>query len=78
MFWNDALDGCYHVYMDVGSNIGVQIRKLYEPQKYPGAVVHRIFNEAFGSSRSDRKNVCTIGFEPNPAHSERLKGGENG
>jgi hypothetical protein len=25
---------CHHVYMDVGSNIGVQMRKLYEPHLY--------------------------------------------
>ena len=25
---------CHSVYLDVGSNIGVQIRKLYEPQAY--------------------------------------------
>ena len=24
------LDGCYHVYLDVGTNVGVQIRKLFE------------------------------------------------
>ena len=28
--------GCVHAYLDVGTNIGVQIRKLYEPHKYPG------------------------------------------
>ena len=26
--------GCYHVYLDVGSNIGMQTRKLYEPQLF--------------------------------------------
>ena len=38
------LDGCYHVYLDVGFNIGIQIRKLFEPEKYPGAYLHSIFN----------------------------------
>jgi len=28
--------GCQHAYLDVGSNIGVQIRKLYEPALYTG------------------------------------------
>ena len=28
---------CSSVYLDVGSNIGVQIRKLYEPHKYPNS-----------------------------------------
>lgn len=27
---------CTGAYIDVGSNIGVQIRKLYEPHKYKG------------------------------------------
>ena len=30
-------DGCWHVYLDVGSNIGVQVRKLFEPERYGGA-----------------------------------------
>ena len=45
----NILDGCYHVYLDVGSNIGVQVRKLYEPELYPKANVHVIFNSRFGS-----------------------------
>uniref|UniRef100_A0A7S0PW17 Uncharacterized protein n=1 Tax=Micromonas pusilla TaxID=38833 RepID=A0A7S0PW17_MICPS len=28
--------GCTSAYIDVGSNIGVQMRKLYEPWKYAG------------------------------------------
>jgi len=28
------LDGCYHIYLDVGTNIGIQVRKLFEP-RYP-------------------------------------------
>ena len=43
----NPLDGCYHVYLDVGSNIGVQIRKLFEPENYPNATVLQIFNENF-------------------------------
>ena len=29
-----SLFHCRHVYLDIGSNIGVQVRKLFEPQKY--------------------------------------------
>ena len=58
------------IYLDVGSNIGVQVRKLYEPAKYEGAGVLPIFEQAFGPSR--RCRVCAIGFEPNPRHSARL------
>ena len=76
----NILDGCYHVYLDVGSNIGVQIRKLYEPEKYPDAYVHSLFNSHFGSIE-DRRNaslengriVCAVGFEPNSHHTKYLK-----
>ena len=79
------LDGCYHVYLDVGSNVGIQVRKLYEPEKYPNARVHELFNSHFGSIEEIRlltsnlsgaenfKTVCAVGFEPNSNHTERLK-----
>ena len=76
----NILDGCFHVYLDVGTNIGVQIRKLFEPKKYPKANVHSIFNENFGSVEYRRMMqlehgnlVCAIGFEPNPHHADYLK-----
>ena len=28
-------DGCYHVFLDIGSNIGIHGRFLYEPDRYP-------------------------------------------
>ena len=74
----NILDGCYHVYLDVGSNIGVQVRKLYEPRKYPDAYVHEIFDSYFGPIE-DRENednpetVCAVGFEPNPHHKKYLE-----
>jgi hypothetical protein len=76
----NILDGCYNVYIDVGTNIGVQIRKLYEPDKFPRAYVHSIFNSKFGNvterlkSTSDGGHmVCAIGFEPNSHHTSYLK-----
>ena len=45
---SNILDRCYHVYLDVGSNIGVQVRKLYQPKYYPRAGVLKVFQEAFG------------------------------
>ena len=74
----NILDGCYHLYLDVGSNIGVQIRKLFEPTKYPNANVHSIFTSYFGTPE-ERKNsfegrvVCAVGFEPNSHHTQYLK-----
>ena len=61
---------CTKVYLDVGSNIGVQVRKLFEPSKFPRAPVHRYFDQYFGQ---DRHDVCAIGFEPNPRHSHELR-----
>jgi hypothetical protein len=61
---------CSHIYLDVGTNLGVQIRKLAEPHKYPGAPMLEHFRALFGPS--PWCHVCAIGFEPNPAHSQRL------
>ena len=68
---------CEHIYLDVGTNIGVQIRKLFEPQKYPKAnATHVIYERFFGpigaQSLGTRCRVCAIGFEPNPHHRARL------
>ena len=65
--------GCKLFYVDVGSNIGVQIRKLYEPSRYPSAPVIRLFDQYFGMNRSQNKELCVIGIEPNSAHTARLK-----
>ena len=42
------LDGCHHVYLDMGTNTGVQIRKLYQPHLFPNASVLPIFDKFFG------------------------------
>jgi len=65
-----AGDGCRRVYLDMGTNIGVQIRKVYQPDLYPDAPVLPVFLEAFGINRSD---VCSFGWEANPAHSAYLR-----
>ena len=70
--------GCYHVYLDVGSNVGIQIRKLYEPSKYEGAKIHPVFDKYFHrriqSLNSSLPYICAVGFEPNPNHENKLKG----
>ena len=64
-------DGCYHIYLDVGANIGVHTRFLFEPNQYPRAkTAHRIFEREFGKDR-DNRDICSFGFEPNPNHSHR-------
>lgn len=72
----NPLDGCLHVYLDVGSNVGIQVRKLFEPELYPKALVLQKFNDFFGDAklRKTPNVVCSVGFEPNPNHSKKLKG----
>jgi hypothetical protein len=52
-----------------GSNVGVQLRKLYNGFQFPGAPVLEIFDRTFGSNRSA---VCALGIEANPSHSPSL------
>jgi len=66
-------DGCARVYIDYGSNAGLQIRKLYEPHLFAhfheGNPTEPIFHSVFGENRDD---VCTFGFEAGPRHAKRL------
>jgi hypothetical protein len=55
------------VYIDVGTNLGVQIRKLYEPHHYVRAPMLPIFDRFFGKARASDPALCAFGFEPNPA-----------
>ena len=66
----NLLDGCGYVYIDLGTNIGVQIRKLYEPHLFPSASVLPLFKKIFGNHSSE---VCSVGFEANPLHDSYLK-----
>ena len=61
---------CQHAYLDLGANIGVQIRKLYQAELYPRAPALSLFNASFGPP--PRCRVCSIGVEPNPRHATRL------
>ena len=66
-----AQRSCARLYLDIGANIGVQLRKLYEPHKYAQSPMLRVFDETFGTAR--RCEVCAVGFEPNPTHALRLE-----
>ena len=70
----NILDGCQYVYIDLGTNIGIQIRKLYEPHLYPDALVLPLFRQLFGNHTDE---VCSVGFEANPVHTDYLKEFEN-
>jgi len=73
----NELDGCYHVFLDVGSNIGNTVRKVYEPHLFIDAPLLPIFEKYFGNEKSRHiggdYSVCTVGFEPNPKHTKVLK-----
>jgi len=70
----NPLDGCLHVYLDVGTNVGIQIRKIFEPSLFPGAPALPIFDKYFGSPDTRKpQDVCVVGFEPNPAHIKKLE-----
>ena len=73
----NPLDGCVHVYLDVGSNIGVQVRKLFEPNLYPDAYILSYFDEWYGKydnvTKKRPEKICAVGFEPNPSHVKRWK-----
>ena len=74
--WAETIaDGCQHVYLDLGSNVGIQVRKLFEPELFPDAAGDSIavFNRFFGSAAERRKSTCAIGLEMNPTHTLRLK-----
>ena len=67
------LDGCKHVYLDVGANIGLQVRKLFEPERFPGALIQPVFDRYFGADVARRRaEVCAVGFEPNLDLTSRL------
>jgi len=72
------LSECKSIYLDVGSNIGVQVRKFYEAEKYPNATILPLFDKIFGPPttrrlHADESGLCVLGFEPNPIHLHRLQ-----
>lgn len=80
-------DGCYHVFLDVGANIGMHGRFVLEPRNFKEkrgnmtfdehSQMMFFFDEQFGKERgidskgSKNGNICVFAFEPNPKHQER-------
>eukprot|EP01083_Nonionella_stella_P025829 71134_1 len=72
---------CPNIYIDLGSNIGVQIRKIFEPEKYPETSISYVLNKTMKhfakflgrDIETRRKHCCVFGFEANPKHEQRLK-----
>jgi len=72
------LSECKRVFVDLGCNNGVNIRKLYEPKKFPDAKLLSAFDESMGSAgwrraKGKQNGLCALGLEPNPEHFERLQ-----
>jgi hypothetical protein len=67
----NQINQCQHIYLDVGTNIGIQLRKLYEPSLYPRADILKHF-ESFYGPIENRNQVCAIGIEPNPKWTKSL------
>tara|TARA_B110001452_G_scaffold233461_1_gene211298 strand:+ start:410 stop:1390 length:981 start_codon:yes stop_codon:yes gene_type:complete len=81
-----ASHSCRHVYLDAGTNVGAQLRKVLEPARYPlsGAghserqfrsaarFTREVMQSHFGN-HSPRCDVCAVGIEPNPMHAARLR-----
>lgn len=67
------LSHCENVYIDMGANLGIQIRKLFESQTYPSPLASK-FAKLFGPAGEERnKKTCAIAFEMTPMHQPRLK-----
>jgi len=66
-------DDCLFVYLDVGSNTGIQIRKVYEPELYPNDPAIQVYDRLFRRNRTADNNLCVVGFEANPHHTETLQ-----
>jgi len=70
----NPLDGCLHVFIDLGSNRGLQIRKLYEPHTFPLAPIQPLYQRFFGSSEDrNLQEICSVSVEPNSKHAAHLK-----
>ena len=72
LYENILADGDMHcngtggTYLDMGTNVGYQVNKLYRPECT--SPVQNIFDEFF----KKRRSVCTIGIEPNPLLQTKL------
>ena len=58
----NPLDDCLHVFIDLGSNRGLQIRKLYEPATFPLAPVLPLYQKYFGKPEDrNLQEICSVG-----------------
>ena len=68
--------GCKHMFFDVGANVGLHGRFLYEPGRFRrkkhgilrATPYHVIFKEIWPGWPGDNSEACVVAIEPNPAH----------
>lgn len=71
---DNPLDGCLHVFIDLGSNRGIQIRKLYESHVFPIALVQPLYQRFFGKPENrNLQEICSVSFEPSSKHAASLQ-----
>lgn len=76
------LPSCRTIFLDVGSSLGVNVRKLFESNRYPGSSLLPYFTKYIGSqgwrrAAAEKSGLCALGLEPSPehqAHLQRLQG----
>lgn len=71
------LTGCRKIFLDIGSNVGVHVREVFEGGKYPKSLLRQTFIEWLGEEQdreqpSEKSGVCAIGFEASPRLAPRL------
>jgi hypothetical protein len=59
--------GCTNIYIDMGTNTGVQILKWFWIKDFPKSKVFDIFSKETSSGKS-----CAVGFEANPRYENHL------
>ncbi|OEU17911.1 hypothetical protein FRACYDRAFT_159636, partial [Fragilariopsis cylindrus CCMP1102] len=65
-------DRCYNILIDVGGNVGVHGRFLFEPEKYPDSFSSvQLFRDEYGIERNNL-DYCVFVIEANPQHWKRL------
>ena len=74
---------CKRIYIDMGANIGVHSRFLFEPEKYPPKEarfhlkeMYELFDKHFGKPPERKQpnmksKICVFGFEASPTKSKR-------
>ena len=63
--------GCAAIFVDMGSNIGMHSRFLFEPHMYNKSAYARTFPIRLDGV--DRLSTCVLAFEPNPKHERRQR-----